>query len=214
MQNLCTFMTSSKRARGEWQGMANGIATRKDCETELDALFLATASLGNCEANDGDDDDDDGRITQSAWNFYSRSGGIHNKSALEVAALVAVVARFPLGSRPTNGARTAVAAGQAEARRGADIEAIAGIQPGASAATGDTQWTHNDNNSKNNSTCAVQHSVWCNNNKGGRGTGSGSGARACRRLPSLPSHTGEIAAQTGLKLLQCCRAIPAVIVCV
>lgn len=118
--------------------MANGIATRKDCETELDALFLATASLGNCEANDGDDDDD-GRITQSAWNFYSRSGGIHNKSALEVAA---VVARFPLGSRPTNGARTAVAAGQAEARRGADIEAIAGIQPGASAATGDTQWTH------------------------------------------------------------------------
>lgn len=24
-----------------------------------------------------------GRITQSAWNFYSRSGGIHNKSALE-----------------------------------------------------------------------------------------------------------------------------------
>lgn len=118
--------------------MANGIATRKDCETELDALFLATASLGNCEANDGDDVDD-GRITQSAWNFYSRSGGIHNKSALEVAA---VVARFPLGSRPTNGARTAVAAGQAEARRGADIEAIAGIQPGASAATGDTQWTH------------------------------------------------------------------------
>lgn len=99
---------------------------------------MATASLGNCEANDGDDDDD-GRITQSAWNFYSRSGGIHNKSALEVAA---VVARFPLGSRPTNGARTAVAAGQAEARRGADIEAIAGIQPGASAATGDTQWTH------------------------------------------------------------------------
>lgn len=120
--------------------MANGIATRKDCETELDALFLATASLGNCEANDGDDDD--GRITQSAWNFYSRSGGIHNKSALEVAALAAVVARFPLGSRPTNGARTAVAAGQAEARTGADIEAIAGIQPGASAATGDTQWTH------------------------------------------------------------------------
>lgn len=115
--------------------MANGIATRKDCKTELDALFLATASLGNCEANDGDDD---GRITQSAWNFYSRSGGIHNKSALEVA----VVARFPLGSRPTNGARTAVAAGQAEARTGADIEAIAGIQPGASAATGDTQWTH------------------------------------------------------------------------
>lgn len=121
--------------------MANGIATRKDCETELDALFLATASLGNCEANDGDDDDD-GRITQSAWNFYSRSGGIHNKSALEVAAVAAVVARFPLGSRPTNGARTAVAAGQAEARTGADIEAIAGIQPGASAATGDTQWTH------------------------------------------------------------------------
>lgn len=121
--------------------MANGIVTRKDCETELDALFLATASLGNCEANDGDDVDD-GRITQSAWNFYSRSGGIHNKSALEVAALAAVVARFPLGSRPTNGARTAVAAGQAEARTGADIEAIAGIQPGASAATGDTQWTH------------------------------------------------------------------------
>lgn len=101
---------------------------------------MATASLGNCEANDWDDDD--GRITQSAWNFYSRSSGIHNKSALEVAALAAVVARFPLGSRPTNGARTAVAAGQAEARRGADIEAIAGIQPGASAATGDTQWTH------------------------------------------------------------------------
>lgn len=101
---------------------------------------MATASLGNCEAND---DDDDGRITQSAWNFYSRSGGIHNKSALEVAALAAaVVARFPLGSRPTNGARTAVAAGQAEARTGADMEAIAGIQPGASAATGDTQWTH------------------------------------------------------------------------
>lgn len=102
---------------------------------------MATASLGNCEANDGDDDDD-GRITQSAWNFYSRSGGIHNKSALEVAALAAVVARFPLGSRPTNGARTAVAAGQAEARTGADMEPIAGIQPGASAATGDTQWTH------------------------------------------------------------------------
>lgn len=101
---------------------------------------MATASLGNCEANDGDDDD--GRITQSAWNFYSRSGGIHNKSALEVAALAVVVSRFPLGSRPTNGARTAVAAGQAEARGGADIEAIAGIQPGASAATGDTQWTH------------------------------------------------------------------------
>lgn len=98
---------------------------------------MATASLGNCEAND-----DDGRITQSAWNFYSRSGGIHNKSALEVAALAAVVARFPLGSRPTNGARTAVATGQAEARTGADMEAIAGIQPGASAATGDTQWTH------------------------------------------------------------------------
>lgn len=30
MQNLCTFMTSSKRAGGEWQGMANGIATTRE----------------------------------------------------------------------------------------------------------------------------------------------------------------------------------------
>lgn len=109
------------------------------------------------EANDGDDDDDDGRITQSAWNFYSRSGGIHNKSALEVAAVAAVVARFPLGSRPTNGARTAVAAGQAEARTGADIEAIAGIQPGASAATGDTQWTHTMTTATRTTTARTNH---------------------------------------------------------
>lgn len=160
---------------------------------------MATASLGNCEANDGDDGDDDdvddGRITQSAWNFYSRSGGIHNKSALEVAALAAaaaVVARFPLGSRPTNGARTAVAAGQAEAqartggRHRGDCRDTTGSKCGNWRHTMDT---HNDNN---NSTRAVQHSVWCNNNKGGCGTGSGSGARACARNSlSLPSHWGN-----------------------
>lgn len=162
--------------------------------------------------------------------FIPAAGGIHNKSALDAAACGSPCShsrscsrccceRIPLGSRPTNGARTAVVAGggagshagQHAGSRAAGWDGLPGLPSGnTSDGDGDTMLTNTQAHNE-----ATTKRVLVTITKG-RGTVAAHPSLLSSLL-SARLFPREIAAQTGLKLLQCCRAIPAparVCVCV